>query len=111
MTEFEEIRRALNLTLPDMAKLLGAKSHSTAHRWESSPDSPSSRKALEKAKELYKKQTKKEWVTKVLPSGGFISREEFAEWRGYWKAGMEKVLERLEALEGQVQKHGQHGKA
>lgn len=37
-------------------------------------------------------------------AGDSISREEFAEWRGYLKAGMEGVLKRLDDLEGQVRK-------
>jgi hypothetical protein len=34
----------------------------------------------------------------------YVTREEFAEWRGYWKAGTEELLKRLEALEDQVRK-------
>ncbi len=39
---------------------------------------------------------------KAKPEGDFITREEFAEWRGYWKAGTENLLERLEDLTRKV---------
>ena len=41
---------------------------------------------------------------------GALTREEFAEWRGYWKGGMEGVLKRLDDLEDQVRKLSQPGK-
>ena len=37
------------------------------------------------------------------PAGGpYVTEKDFAEWRGYWRGGMEGVLERLKALEDQV---------
>jgi transcriptional regulator with XRE-family HTH domain len=33
----------------------------------------------------------------------FVTREEFAEWRGYWKAGEEKVLSLIKDLDQRVQ--------
>lgn len=51
------------------------------------------------------------WPEDVKDSAGeALTREEFAEWRGYWKGGMEGVLARLEALEDQVRKLSQPGK-
>lgn len=44
-------------------------------------------------------------------AGGVLTREEFAEWRGYLKAGMEGVLKRLDDLEGQVRKLSQNGES
>ncbi len=49
-------------------------------------------------------EPKKKGSTKLV---GAVSREEFAEWRGYLKAGMEGVLKRLDDLEGQVRKLSQ----
>lgn len=34
----------------------------------------------------------------------YVTEAQLAEWRGYWRAGMEGVLARLEALEDQVRK-------
>ncbi len=34
--------------------------------------------------------------------GVYLTKEEFAEWRGYWRAGTEKLLEQLEDLARKV---------
>lgn len=47
---------------------------------------------------------------KESPAGA-LTREEFAEWRGYWKSGMEGVLKRLDDLEDQVRTLSQRVKA
>jgi transcriptional regulator with XRE-family HTH domain len=36
------------------------------------------------------------------PAGPALTREEFAEWRGYWKKGTEELLQRLEDLTRRV---------
>lgn len=36
------------------------------------------------------------------PVSDFISREDFAEWRGYWKAGEEKLLALVKDLDRRV---------
>jgi transcriptional regulator with XRE-family HTH domain len=42
------------------------------------------------------------------PAGGpYVTEAQFAEWRGYWRKGMEDVLARVEALEDQVRKLNQ----
>ena len=42
------------------------------------------------------------------PAGGpYVTEAQLAEWRGYWRAGMEGVLERVKALEDQVRKLNQ----
>ncbi len=102
LSELEEIRKELRLTQMEMAPLLGAKAHSTYQRWETSPNSASAQEALERAKEIYRKKKGKAWESKASPSGDFISREEFAEWRGYWKKGTEELLQRLEDLARKV---------
>jgi transcriptional regulator with XRE-family HTH domain len=39
------------------------------------------------------------------PAGGpYVTEAQLAEWRGYWRAGMESVLSRVDALEDQVRK-------
>jgi hypothetical protein len=45
----------------------------------------------------------------AAPDGPYVTAEELAEWRGYWRAGMERVLERLDALEDRVRKLDQRG--
>lgn len=62
MSELEQIREALDLTLDQMADAMGV-AHSTIHRWESAPNTRSGKKALEEYKALYKKRLKKEWVS------------------------------------------------
>lgn len=47
------------------------------------------------------------WPREEAPAsagGPYVTEAAFAEWRGYWRGGMEGVLERLKALEDQVQK-------
>jgi transcriptional regulator with XRE-family HTH domain len=63
-SELREIREALSLNQEEMGKALGV-GQSGYQRWESAPDSPSAREALEKAKALYKRQMKKEWVSRA----------------------------------------------
>jgi hypothetical protein len=58
-----------------MAEAMGV-AHSTIHRWESAPDTRSGRKALDEARALYKKRTKKDWVPQGA-EGGPVTREEF----------------------------------
>ncbi len=43
------------------------------------------------------------------PSPPYVTEAQLAEWRGYWRAGMEGVLKRLDDLEDQVRKLRQHG--
>lgn len=41
----------------------------------------------------------------AAPAGGpYVTEAQLAEWRGYWRAGMEGVLKRLDDLEDQVRK-------
>lgn len=67
MSEFEQIREALDLTLDEMAEALGT-SHASVHRWESAPNTRSGKKGLEAAKALYKKRTKKDWEPAKPPA-------------------------------------------
>jgi predicted transcriptional regulator len=80
-----------------MGKLLGAKAQSTYQRWETSPTSPAAKEALERARALYSKKKGKAWEAPAA-AGPALTREEFAEWRGYWKKGTEELLQRLEDL-------------
>lgn len=43
------------------------------------------------------------------PAAPYVTEAQLAEWRGYWRAGMEAVLKRLDDLEDQVRKLRQHG--
>lgn len=64
-SELRELREALNLSQAEMGGLLGV-GQSAYQRWEATPSSPAGRDGLEKAKDIYKKQTKKEWVSPGL---------------------------------------------
>lgn len=44
------------------------------------------------------------------PAGGpYVTEKDFAEWRGYWRGGMEALLKRVDDLEDQVRKLRQPG--
>jgi transcriptional regulator with XRE-family HTH domain len=100
LSELEQIRDKLGLTLDEMAEAMGV-AHSTVHRWESAPSTKSSRKALDEAKALYKRRTKKDWEAQAsAPAGGpYVTEKDFAEWRGWWKKGEADVLARLKDLD------------
>lgn len=109
-SELKQIRAALNLSQAEMGELFGVK-QGVYQRWEVSPDSPTARDATEKAKGIYFERVGRAWAVEAAGGlSGDLTREEFAEWRGYWKGGMEGVLARLEALEDQVRKLSQPGK-
>jgi hypothetical protein len=67
LSELEQIRKALADPKPptqaEFGKLLGAGGQSTYQRWEKEPTSPSGMEALAKAKAIYKKRMKKDWVS------------------------------------------------
>jgi hypothetical protein len=41
--------------------------------------------------------------TQDTPAGGpYVTEKDFAEWRGYWRGGTERLLEDLEAAKKQI---------
>lgn len=50
----------------------------------------------------YKGPWPREETQEATAGGPYVTEAQFAEWRGYWRAGMEGVLERVKALEDQV---------
>lgn len=103
LSELKEIREALNLSQAEMGMLFGVK-QGVYQRWEVTPSSPTAKDATLKAVEIYRKKKGKAWTASIgtTPTIEALTREEFAEWRGYWKAGTEKLLERLEDLTRRV---------
>jgi transcriptional regulator with XRE-family HTH domain len=116
--EMQALREALHYTQAQMGEAMGIEpknAQGTWRRWEKDPSKPASKKAFEKAKEVYRKETGKRWIPPKIqepaaPTGGaYVTSESFAEWRGYWRKGMEDLLERVDALEDQVRKLRQPG--
>lgn len=103
MNELKAIREALDLSQAAMGDLYGVK-QGVYQRWESAPNSRAGRDAMEKAKAIYRQRKKKEWELAPSAEGPYLTEKDFAEWRGYWRGGMEGVLKRLDDLEDQVRK-------
>jgi transcriptional regulator with XRE-family HTH domain len=114
LSELKDIRKALGLNQEAMGELFGVK-QGVYQRWEVAPNTEVSRSALEKARDIYQKKNKKPWdaskskSSTTIDLSHLLTREEFAEWRGYWKAGTEKLLadlvdqgRRIAELEKQV---------
>ena len=85
--------------------MLGAKAHSTHHRWETSPNTPSGRDALERAKAVYKQKKKAEWSRPTLgPAGGpYVTEKAFEDVPGRLKRledDLEKEKRKVYALQG-----------
>ncbi len=97
-TELEDIRNALGLTQEEFAPLLGANAHSTYHRWENSPDTPSGRKALEKARAVYLKRKGRPWEAPQDPGKSYVTREEY----GALDARLETLRKDLEVEKRKV---------
>lgn len=79
LNELKHIRLILGMDQREMGVLMGVNEKSAQsawQRWESGPDKPSARKALEKAKDLFKERMGFEWgalkesALKDLPPAG-----------------------------------------
>lgn len=65
MNEMRLLRESLGLGQREMGVLMGVEddnAQSAWQRWESNPEKPSAKKALEKAKEIYRQKTGHAWA-------------------------------------------------
>lgn len=100
LSELKLIRTALDLSQAEMGRLLGVNAQSAYQFWETNPDKPASRVALEKAKAVYRERTGRPWDQEPITlrelvgrpqeaptpaAGAYVTREEYGELVGRLK--------------------------
>lgn len=123
-SEIKLIRTALGLSQAEMGKALGVTTQSAYQAWESNPEKPAGRKALEAAKALYQERMRKKWVAPPSIEGriaaqdeddrggpAYATASEVSELRGairahveQWERGTEKLLRELLVLSQRIDK-------